>query len=194
MSAAIVRGTVGARPQRRWWAALLLASLLHALLLLRLPVMDSRSVGEGPSPIGQGSDPQLQQRVLDLRLSKPLAVSGAGAASPAAAPISTQPVAGVDADGATADSSAARAHYYAQLRAHLQRFRRVPEGGAQLRGRALVSFSVAADGSVSVLRLVHSAGDALLDDEALALICRAAPVPTPPLGGELRLSVPIVFE
>ncbi len=180
-------------PPRRWWTALLIALLLHGLLLVRLPTSDLRSGAEGMSLTGQGADRMSQERVLDLRLSMPAVASGVSSAAPSAVPMTPQPVAGVDAEVATA-SAAGRAHYYAQLRAHLQHYRRVPEDGAQLRGTAVVSFGVAADGTVSAVRLVQSAGHSSLDAEALTLLRRAAPVPKPPQGRAMRLSVPIVFE
>ncbi|MFP5304962.1 MAG: TonB family protein, partial [Gammaproteobacteria bacterium] len=63
-----------------------------------------------------------------------------------------------------------------------------------VRGTALVGFRVDGRGDVSQLRLERSAGHATLDAEALALVDRAAPLPAPPRGEVLRLSVPVVFE
>ena len=80
--------------------------------------------------------------------------------------------------------------YYARLRAHLAGFRHtLPAGLGSARAR--VRFQVSADGWISDLALEESSGIAVLDTEALDLLRRAAPLPRPPGGRELRLVVPV---
>jgi protein TonB len=83
-----------------------------------------------------------------------------------------------------------RGGYLADLRRHLDRHRRsLP--GVLASARSEVAFTVAADGSVSALRLQKSSGVAALDQEALDLLRRAAPLPKPPDGLARELVVPV---
>jgi TonB family protein len=192
------RGSLPALPSaRRWVAALLIAVLLHGVLLWRWNTPDANGTVDPGLTAGAGAArTTLAARVLALQLSNPVPAPNPGSSAATASPPTVSPAAGDDATAAdTAQrASAARGRYYAQLRAHLQRYRRVPADGAQLHGRAVVGFTVAADGSVSAVRLLRGAGFPALDAEALALIRRAAPLPKPPQARELRLSVPVVYE
>lgn len=60
------------------------------------------------------------------------------------------------------------------------------------RGRALVAFTLRADGSVGAIEIRESSGHPLLDDEAQRAIRRAAPFPAP--GVELLVVVPVTFQ
>ena len=83
-----------------------------------------------------------------------------------------------------------RGGYLADLRRHLDRHRRsLP--GVLASARSEVAFTVAADGGVSALRLQKSSGVAALDQEALDLLRRAAPLPKPPDGAARELVVPV---
>lgn len=83
--------------------------------------------------------------------------------------------------------------YFARLRQHLHRFRReLPL--IQGAGRAEVALVVEADGSVSSLTLERRSLSALLDEEALALVRRAQPLPRPPGGASLRVVVPVLID
>jgi periplasmic protein TonB len=81
----------------------------------------------------------------------------------------------------------------------LQAFKRYP-GAAQSRGEegvALLAFSVDRNGHVLTRRIVKSSGHADLDEEVLAMIERAQPLPPFPPGmtqTELSLTVPIRFS
>ncbi|NFV78839.1 energy transducer TonB family protein [Magnetospirillum aberrantis] len=84
------------------------------------------------------------------------------------------------------------------LRAHLERHKRYPSA-AQFRrqeGVAYVRFSMKRDGSVLSARLERASGFSRLDDEALALLDRAQPLPLPPpevMGEVIDIVVPIQF-
>jgi TonB family protein len=86
-----------------------------------------------------------------------------------------------------------------QIVAQLERYKRYPPE-AQSRGEqgvAQVFFTLDRQGRVLESRVLQSSGSAALDAEALALLQRAQPFPTPPaeLGGErVRLTVPIRFD
>jgi protein TonB len=81
----------------------------------------------------------------------------------------------------------------------LQQFKRYPNG-AQARGEqgvALLAFSVDRDGRVLNRKIVRSSGHADLDNEVLAMIERAQPLPAFPhsmTANELSLTVPIRFS
>ncbi len=105
------------------------------------------------------------------------------------------PTAAAPAEGAATASAASRANWRGTLVAHLNRFKRFP-GGANP-GTVQVAFSIDRAGRVLSARLVGASGDALLDEEALAMIRRASPVPAPPEGlggGSISLSVPVKFS
>jgi protein TonB len=81
----------------------------------------------------------------------------------------------------------------------LQQLKRYPRA-AQARGEqgvALLAFSVNRDGHVLSRKIVRSSGHADLDEEVLAMIERAQPLPAFPRSmttGELNLTVPIRFS
>jgi protein TonB len=81
----------------------------------------------------------------------------------------------------------------------LQQFKHYPTG-AQARGEqgvALLAFSVNRDGHVLDRQIVRSSGHAELDNEVLAMIERAQPLPAFPLSmhePQLSLTVPIRFS
>jgi protein TonB len=97
-----------------------------------------------------------------------------------------------------ASSQMATATYEQVLLAHLERRKRYPRAARAHRqqGVAHIRFSMDRQGRVLSVRLVRSAGHALLDREAEALPLRAQPLPPPPAdiaGATIELSVPIEF-
>lgn len=92
--------------------------------------------------------------------------------------------------GSGGPAGGGRGGYLADLRRHLDRHRRsLP--GVLASARSEVAFTVAADGGVSALRLQKSSGVPALDQEALDLLRRAAPLPRPPDGQARELVVPV---
>ena len=82
--------------------------------------------------------------------------------------------------------------------AHLEHHRRYP-ARARARhqeGTATVRFTIDRDGKVSGAALVTSSGYAALDEETLALLERASPVPPPPDAGagQMDLVVPVQYR
>lgn len=86
---------------------------------------------------------------------------------------SEKPVA--PAAGTTAARNAI-ANYASTLSAHLQRFKRPGTG----KGTAVVSFTVNRNGQVVERSIVRSSGSSIVDNEALAMITRAQPMPSFP--------------
>ncbi len=72
--------------------------------------------------------------------------------------------------------------WQAELTAHIERFKRYPEA-ARARGEtgtATVLFTIDREGHVLRSSVLRSAGSARLDEEALAVLARAQPLPRPP--------------
>lgn len=135
--------------------------------------------------------PKIVERRKPINPDKPKAdqttapVAQAQAAPQAAAPNS----------GASSASPAANASWRGSLIAHLNRFKRFPNGASP--GTVQVAFSIDRGGRVLSARLVRGSGDAALDEEAVAMIRRASPVPAPPDGiggGAIALAVPVRFS
>lgn len=107
------------------------------------------------------------------------------------------PVAAAPAQGMPTESmSTALPTWRSALGAHIQRHLRYPSGGRD-DGVAFVAFTVDRSGNVLSARLARSAGDGALDDEAVACVRRAAPMPRPPegmSGGSFSLVVPVRFH
>lgn len=88
------------------------------------------------------------------------------------------------------DRAAAQENYLGKLRSHLAQYRRelpIGLGNAQ----AMVSLELTRNGEVRDIYLARASGIALLDQEAIALILRAAPLPKPPVDHVGRLQIPI---
>ncbi|MFT3802324.1 MAG: TonB family protein [Burkholderiaceae bacterium] len=88
--------------------------------------------------------------------------------------------------------------WQAMLLGQLERFKRYPSEAQFLRQQGVthLRFTMNRDGKVLTFRVEKSSGNALLDQEALALIQRAQPLPKPPasvMGDTLELVVPIEF-
>lgn len=144
-----------------------------------------------PPPPEVKPKPRIVERKKPVRPDKPRAeqttapVAQAQTAARAAAP----------AAGASAASPAANASWRGSLIAHLNRFKRFPNGASP--GTVQVAFSIDRGGRVLSARLVRGSGDSALDEEAVAMIRRASPVPAPPDGlggGSIALAVPIRFS
>lgn len=88
-------------------------------------------------------------------------------------------------------SAEAVATWQSQLQAHLERHKRNVKGAG--RGIASVSFSLDGDGNVLSARLAKSSGIDSLDEEAVAMVERASPVPPPPPGMKRNITVPVRF-
>lgn len=135
--------------------------------------------------------PRVAERPKPIRPDKPKAEQ-------TTAPVAQERVAARAAapnSGASSASPAAQASWRGSLIAHLNRFKRFPSGASP--GTVQVAFSIDRGGRVLSARLLRGSGDAALDEEAVAMIRRASPVPAPPdgIGGSaIALAVPVRFS
>jgi protein TonB len=98
--------------------------------------------------------------------------------------------------GAATSNSRVPANWRSRLMAHLNRHKRYP-GGESASGKARVAFSINRAGQVLSARLAGSSGNPRFDEEAVAMVRRASPVPPPPpevAGGTISFTVPVLFS
>ena len=74
--------------------------------------------------------------------------------------------------------------------------KRYPEAARERapHGVAIVRFSISASGQLAGASLAQSAGDPILDAEALATVRRASPFPPPPAGAPRNFSAPLSYR
>jgi len=99
----------------------------------------------------------------------------------------------------TNSSSAARASWQAQLVAWLEKYKRYPRVAQEQRQQGMVHlrFTIDREGKVPASEINKSSGFELLDEEVLALIQRAQPLPAPPpevTGNRIEMLVPVAFS
>ena len=99
----------------------------------------------------------------------------------------------------SAASLAAQKSWQGEILGRLARFKRYPAEARSAReqGTAVLRFTVDAQGNVTASKIEKTSGSALLDEEVLALLRRAAPLPAPPpeMGqSRIELLVPIDFH
>ena len=97
---------------------------------------------------------------------------------------------------APAASSAEAAAYQGEVLGRIAAQKRYPEAARERapQGVAIVRFSIAASGQLAGASLSQSAGDPLLDAEALATVRRASPFPPPPAGAPRNFSAPLSYR
>ena len=146
-----------------------------------------------PPPAPKRPVPPRPQPPRPAQASPPRQASEAPASSAAPAP------APPPAASAAAASPSALPGWRSELVGRLQRAKRYP-GAAQARdeqGAAAVTFTIDRSGHVLSARLVRSSGSEALDEEAVAMVHRADPLPPVPAelpGGTLTLTVPVTFS
>lgn len=165
-----------------------------------------------PAPVPP-SKPEAPQPAPQAPASEVVVAAGTaqGAASDPAAQNDPTAAAGSQSTGSGADTGmdagddtpgggtpGAVADYYALLQAWLERHRRYPDRARERgqEGVAYVFFVLDAGGRVLERRLERSSGYALLDEEVLAMVARADPMP--PIPGDmarasLAIVVPVAF-
>lgn len=118
---------------------------------------------------------------------------------PAAAPPSVAMVPAAPAPpvaGAEVQPSVAVRRWESTLLAHIERFKRYPPQ-ARSRGEVQVAFTIDREGRLRKSRIVESSGSPELDQETLAMLTRAQPLPKPPgdlQRDELTFVVPVRFN
>ncbi|WP_336762582.1 energy transducer TonB [Asaia sp. VD9] len=117
---------------------------------------------------------------------------------PSDAPPSTVSATNAKGEPSTREASAAKASWQGTLLARLERFKRYPAKAQaeHQEGTVMLRFTMDRKGHVLSAVLVRPTGYALLDEETLALVRRAEPLPSPPdtiTGATLTLTVPVEF-
>lgn len=119
-----------------------------------------------------------------------------------APPSSVAPLSQAAAAPVSAASSSRTAHekmtWQGQVLAQLERYKRYPAEAQSRRqeGAPLLSFSMDRKGHILSAKIIKSSGYSVLDQETLALVRRAEPLPPPPdsvPGEPLTLTVPVDF-
>lgn len=94
-----------------------------------------------------------------------------------------------------ADASSIAAQFQRTLLSHIERYRRYPPAGRRdrLQGVVQLLFVMQRDGTVRDVWVTTSSGHAILDNEAVATIRRAQPLPPipPQLPDRLRIGIPV---
>ncbi|TXL69174.1 energy transducer TonB [Vineibacter terrae] len=158
-----------------------------------------------PPPPKPKPKPEVKPKPAEKPVRKPepkppepkpkVAQTTAPAAAPApAAQATAAPPPGI----ASQPSPDAVRRWQATLVAHLQRFKRYP-GAARRDGEegvAYLRFTMDRSGNVLTKQLDRTSGHSLLDQETLALVERAQPLPSPPpeLPGPFVFVVPVQFQ
>jgi periplasmic protein TonB len=137
----------------------------------------------------------IEQPTTPLRSPEPAARAPIATA---ALPPSSTPPASASHDSVSS-SPAASASWQAQLVAWIEKYKRYPRVAQEQRQQGVVylRFAIDRQGRVLSSHINRSSGFELLDDEVLALIQRAQPMPAPPpevLGDRIDLVVPVAFS
>jgi protein TonB len=110
-----------------------------------------------------------------------------------------QPAAVAPSPGSAAAAARAQATWEKALVSHLNRFKRYPNAARarSSQGDVAVQFTIDRTGALVASRVVRSSGSPALDEEALAVLQRATPLPAPPShlpGATFDLTLPIQFR
>ncbi len=95
-----------------------------------------------------------------------------------------------------AGSNVSPARWQSRLLAHLERRKRYPTASKSRgeQGMAYVRFRIDDAGNVMSVSLARSSGFPALDEEVVAMVRRASPVPAPPAGVNKNITVPVRFS
>jgi protein TonB len=101
--------------------------------------------------------------------------------------------------GAAVQTRATFIRWQSALAAHLERFKRYPSAARAQgeQGMAKVAFTIDHEGHLLSSRIVQSSGSSVLDEETLAMLARAQPMPKPPGNAPdsaLSFVVPVRFN
>jgi protein TonB len=134
-----------------------------------------------------------RQEVLAVRREQPKVARPAQPKQKKAAPPSEAKAA---AGGSGRTAVASLANYKGLVSAHLRRYQQYPAAARSsgATGSGMVTFSISASGGVTSVSLAKSTGAAVLDQEILAMVRRAAPFPAPPDGQSKSVTAPVTFN
>jgi protein TonB len=154
-----------------------------------------------PTPIKEETKPLEQEAEVALPIPEPKPKPPTEQKQATALPSALLPSAPSPpvAGAAVQPSTTAINRWESELVAHIERFKRYPaEARAHgTQGRVRVAFTVDRDGWVQSSRIVQSSGSPELDQESLAMLTRAQPMPHPPAriaDRDLSFVVPVMFN
>jgi len=126
------------------------------------------------------------QTVASSQASAPPKIEAAQEGPKAAAPL----------QGNSRKPNQAQLSWQKSLNLHLSKHKRYPsEARSQrIQGVVTVGFSIDLQGRVTNARVMKGSGSSLLDEEAIAMLNRASPLPAPPDDSISNLSLPIQFN
>jgi periplasmic protein TonB len=142
-------------------------------------------------------EPLAEEGPIDDKPAPVVAPAAPLLTAPQVAPTPAPRVAALAVGQVPRPTSAAVATWQRLLVAQLERHKRYPPAGHGHVGEARLAFSLDRGGRVLTSRIVHSSGSEALDEEALAMIKRAAPLPPPPAGiseDQLSFVVPVRYH
>jgi protein TonB len=141
---------------------------------------------EQPKSPGQPTEEKNQQRAQDASI----------AAAPPTATVTAALPAAPSPGEVAKPNPAVIVSWQRKLIAHLERFKRYPSEARDSEGVTNLAFQIDRQGHILSARILHSSGSSVLDQEALAMIKRAEPLPTPPddlLDTQLSFTIPIRY-
>lgn len=147
--------------------------------------------------------PPTPARPIAAESAPPPPSAGRSAEAPpssvAAPPSRPAPPAGGAVNAPVSLSGAQGDAYGARVRAHLEAHKIYPRGARRLRqtGVVTVRFVIDREGRVISSRIVSGSGVPALDEEAMAMLTRASPVPRPPAGvpgARIEMRTPVEFS
>lgn len=167
-----------------------------------VPQADARALTPTPPATRTARPPSPRRRTETP--ARPAAPPAAASPGPPPGVSAEGPARGVAASGAPGTAQGTDAPrlppaYAAAIARLLQRALRYPPGArdAGIEGTAVVTFTIARDGTILAPRLERSSGESALDSEALALLRRVSPLPRLPdevPGQAAGVVVPIAFH
>ena len=172
------------------------------------PVVESTPVSETPARLLEETPPPppppqpapvASPATPPVRKPPPPAPAKARLAAPEPAPAASKPTKPAPAArqaAAPVVSSAEAAAYQSAVLSRIAAQKRYPEAARERapHGVAVVSFSINASGQVAGASISQSAGDPILDAEALATVRRASPFPPPPAGAPRNFLASLSFR
>jgi protein TonB len=151
-----------------------------------------------PDPeVAMPPEPPPEEGPIEHKPAPAVALAAPVPTAPQSAPAPAKQAAAPAVAPTPRPTAAAVASWERLMVAQLERHKRYPPQARGKVGEARLAFSIDRSGRVLASRIVHSSGSDALDQEALALIRRAAPFPVPPAGlSDDRLSfvVPVRYH
>jgi periplasmic protein TonB len=202
---------LGALALLRWRSPVIPLETMQAAIMIDLPPLPAPAapVSPPPEPVPQAVPepvaPPAPQPVVALPPPKPkpaprrVEPAPQPAPAPSESPSRPEPTAAPPRAPPMPPPQSAAPSYQGLLLAQLERNKRYPREARMQHqeGVAILRFTLERDGRLRAFRLERSSGHRVLDDEVLAMIQRAAPLPPfPPemTEAQLELVVPIRFS